>query len=80
MIEKIKLHGGPRHGLRLDIPADHGDEIGISVPARKGDVLGQRLGHYTRVHSIGNQPSHDFEWSGYTQPFTPAVAEAHDGA
>lgn len=69
MIEKIEFHGGPRHGSSLDIPENYGNEIEVSVPAKKGDVIGSRLGHYTRVHMVGGVRTADFEWAGYTEPF-----------
>lgn len=74
-VEQIELHGGPRHGEVLAIPAGVGssDDLAMSVVIKnpKTKALGFRQGHYTRVHKINANPTNQFEWIGFTSPFVP---------
>lgn len=70
-VETVTLFGGPKHGDELAIPEGH-DELKVDVVMTTADrTRGIRSGHYTRVHTVGGNPSHEFEWAGYTSPFVP---------
>lgn len=76
-VEEIEFHGGPRNGEHMAIPGGGHDDIKLKVFMHdpKTREPGFREGHYTRVHKINENPTSQFEWSGFITAFTPLPQE-----
>lgn len=69
--EEIQMHGGPRHGHTYALPVSGADRVQVIEHFVVEGLPYQRIGSYSRVHTIPGTPESNFEFDGYFTALTP---------